>query len=187
MSGATSVSVLLSAWRQGDRRALDELIPIVYAELHQLAERHLRRERPDHTFRPTELVGELYLRLADNQPDVLDRVHFFGIAAKMMRQILVDHARRRNAVKRNMGVQPVALDEAALSAGDRPDAMIALDDALSALERIDERKARAIEMHYFGGLTQAEIATVLDVHVNTVARDLSVGQAWIKRRINGEG
>ena len=178
--------MLLREWRTGDRRALDELIPIIYAELHRLADAHLRRERADHTFRPTELVGELYLRLADDQPEVLDRVHFFGLASKMMRQILVDHARRRNAVKRNMGVQPVTLEDASVSI-DRPDAMIALDDALSALEKLDERKARAIEMHYFGGLTHNEIATVLDVHVNTVGRDLSLGQAWIKRHITDQG
>jgi RNA polymerase sigma factor (TIGR02999 family) len=179
------VTLLLRDWRAGDRAALDELIPKIYAELHRLAAKYLRGERVDHTLRPTDLVSEAYLRLADGEhPDWNDRVHFFAIAARTMRQILVDHARKRNAVKRGDGERPVTLDEG-LVAVDRPEAMIALDEALSALETFDERKARVIDLHYFGGLTHQEVAEVLGVHANTVARDLRLAEAWIHRHLQG--
>jgi RNA polymerase sigma factor (TIGR02999 family) len=183
---ARTVTLLLRDWRGGDRAALDELMPIIYAELHRLAAGYLRGERVGHTFRPTELVSEAYLRLADGgQPEWNDRAHFFAIAARTMRQILVDHARKRNAAKRGDGERPVTLDEG-LIAVDRPEAMIALDEALVALEKFDDRKARAVELHYFGGLTHEEVAQALEVHVNTVARDLRLAEAWIHRHVRGE-
>ena len=183
---ARTVTLLLRDWRAGDHAARADLIAIVYAELHKLASRYLRAERPGHTFRPTDLVSEAYLRLADgSQPDWNDRGHFFAIAARSMRQILVDHARKRNAAKRGDGDRPLTLDDNTVAEA-RPEQMVALDEALVALEQLDERKARVIELHYFGGMTQEEIAPVLDVHVNTVARDLSFAKAWIHRRLAGE-
>ncbi len=181
MSDARTVTVLLRAWRDGDRGALDELIPRVYDELHRLAGVFLRGERPGHTFRATDLVSEAYLRLSGGSPpDWNDRVHFFAVAARHMRQVLVDHARRTHADKRGGGERPVTLDETTVAEG-RPDEVIALDDGLRALSEIDERKARVVELHYFGGMTQQEIAAALGVHVATVARDLKVAEAWLHR------
>jgi len=178
-----TVTVLLSAWREGDRTALDELMPIIYEELYGLASRYMRGERPGHTLRPTDLVSEAYLRLGGSAPPEWNgRVHFFAVAARNMRQILVDHARKRSAEKRGAGAKPVTFDEQ-LIAGDRPSELVALDEALVALAALDDRKARAVELHYFGGLSQAEIAEVLDVHVNTVARDLRLAEAWLNRHI----
>ena len=184
MSGsARSVTVLLRDWRAGDRAALDELMPRVYAELHKLASSYMRGERSGHTMRPTDLIGEAYLRLADaTPPELNDRVHFFAIAARTMRQILVDHARKHGADKRGAGVKPVTLDEQVVASG-RSDELIVLDHALDELAKFDERKARAIELRYFAGLTQEEIAKALDVHVNTVARDLKLAEAWLHRHL----
>jgi RNA polymerase sigma factor (TIGR02999 family) len=185
--GARTLTLLLHDWRGGDRTALDELMPLVYAELHKLAAGYLRGERVGHTFRPTDLVSEAYLRLADGgQPEWTDRVHFFAIAARTMRQILVDHARKRNAAKRGDGARPVTLDDAVI-APDRPEDLLALDAAMVALEAFDARKANAVELHYFGGLTHEEVAEALGVHVNTVARDLRLAEAWIQRHMRGEG
>jgi RNA polymerase sigma factor (TIGR02999 family) len=179
-----TVTMLLRDWRAGNRAAFDELVPMVYAELELLAAKHMRGERPGHTFRPNDLVSEAYLRLASigETPEWSDRCHFFAIAARTMRQILVEHARKRAAAKRGAGVRPVTFEEA-LATTERPEAVVALDDALKALAEFDERKARTIELHFFGGLTQNEIAEVLQVHVNTVAKDLRLAQAWIYRRL----
>jgi RNA polymerase sigma factor (TIGR02999 family) len=175
--------MLLRDWRAGNEAALEELMPLVYGELHKLAASYMRGERPGHTLRPTDLVGEAYLRLAEgSKPELNDRVHFFAIAARTMRQILVDHARKRGASKRGSGDRPVTLDEAVVG-GERPDELLALDEALEALSKFDERKARVVELHYFGGLTQNEIAEALAVHVNTVARDLKLAEAWIHRHL----
>lgn len=155
----------------------------VYAELHKLASSYMRGERAGHTMRPTDLIGEAYLRLADaTPPELNDRVHFFAIAARTMRQILVDHARKYGADKRGAGVKPVTLDEQVV-ASDRSDELIVLDHALDVLAKFDERKARAIELRYFAGLTQEEIANALDVHINTVARDLKLAEAWLHRHL----
>jgi RNA polymerase sigma factor (TIGR02999 family) len=182
-----TVTVLLRAWRDGDRAALDELLPVIYEELYRLASRYMRGERAGHTLRPTDLVSEAYLRLGGSSPpDWNGRVHFFAVAARNMRQILVDHARKRSAEKRGAGVKAVTFDEQ-LIAGDRPSELVALDEALVALAAFDERKARAVELHYFGGLTQAEIAEVLDVHINTVARDLRLAEAWLHRYVSEQG
>ncbi len=181
MAEDRTITALLRAWRDGEAGALTELMPIVYDQLRRLAGRHLRGERSDHTFRPTELVSEAYLRLSNGAPPSWnDRVHFFAVAARNMRQILIDHARKRVAEKRGDGARAITFDEQ-LIAGDRPHELIALDDGLLALATFDERKARAIELHYFGGLTQPEIAEVLEVHVNTVMRDLRLGEAWLHR------
>jgi RNA polymerase sigma-70 factor, ECF subfamily len=177
---------LLRAWRQGDRAAFDEIAPLIYDELRRLAAFHLRGERPGHTFSPTDLISEVYLRLAGGaQLDFADRAHFFAIASRNMRQILVDHARKRCADKRGAGERPLELDETRIST-DRPWELAALDDALVELAKFDERKARVIELHYFGGLTQEEISAVCEIHVNTVSRDLRFSEAWLRRQLRTE-
>lgn len=182
---ADELTMLLRAWRNGDRAAFDQVAPLIYEELRRIAAFHLRGERPGHTFGPTELISEAYLRLAGGKLEFADRAHFFAIASRSMRQILVDHARKRCADKRGAGERTVALDETQVST-DRPFELIALDDALEALAKFDERKARITELHYFGGLTQDEIAAVCGVHVNTVARDLRLSEAWLRSRLRGE-
>lgn len=180
------LTTLLRAWRRGDRAAFDAIAPAIYSELRRLATFHLRGERPGHTFGPTELISEAYLRLAGGALEFHDRAHFFAIASRSMRQILVDHARRRCAEKRGAGERPVELDETRVAI-ERPFELVALDDALEELTKFDERKARITELHYFGGLTQEEIAAVCEVHVNTVARDLRLSEAWLRTRLRGQG
>jgi len=184
-TGDASVTSLLQAWAEGDRSALDRLTSAVYDELRRLAAAYLRRERPDHTLSPTALVSEAFLRLAGGEhPAYEHRVQFFAVAARHMRRILVDHARRRTAEKRGGRDRPVTFDEG-LVAGDRPEDLVALDEALEALAAMDERKARAVELHYFGGMSQKEVAAALGVHENTVARDLRLAQAWLYRHMLG--
>ena len=176
-----SVTALIKAWVQGDAGALDRLAPLIYDQLHRLAAACMRRERPGHTLSPTALVSEAFLRLAGGEhPTYDDRVQFFAVAARHMRRILVDHARRRTAGKRGGRDRPVTFDEG-LYSGDRPDELVALDDALEALAAVDERKARAVELHYFGGMGHKEIGVALSVHENTVARDLRLAEAWLHR------
>jgi RNA polymerase sigma factor (TIGR02999 family) len=185
--GNTPVTVLLRAWAAGDRDALDRLTPLVYDELRRLAGAYLRRERSGHTLRPTELVSEAFLRLSGGEhPPYEDRVQFFAVAARHMRRILVDHARRRTAAKRGGAQRPVTFDEELVSGG-RPEELLALDEAIEALAAVDERKARAVELHYFGGMGHQEIAAVLSVHENTVARDLRLAEAWLHRHLTGAG
>jgi RNA polymerase sigma factor (TIGR02999 family) len=180
-----SVTLLLRAWAQGDRDAFDRLTPVVYSELRRLAGSYMRRERPDHTLSPTALVSEAFLRLVGGEhPAYEDRVQFFAVAAHHMRRILVDHARRRTAQKRGGRERPESIDEGMIS-GDRPGELVALDDALTALTAMDERKARAVELHYFGGMSQKEVAAALSVHENTVARDLRLARAWLHRHMIG--
>jgi RNA polymerase sigma factor (TIGR02999 family) len=179
------ITLLLHAFAGGDRTALDHLIPLVYTELRKIADGHLRNERPGHTLQPTALVHEAYARLIDQrQPDYQDRVHFLAVAAQVMRQILIDHARKKFAAKRG-GSQPrFSLDEAYDAAIERPSLMIRLDDALKALEAHDALKARLIEMRFFGGLTAEESAEVLKLPVNDVRRGLRVAQAWLQRELD---
>lgn len=178
--------MLLRAWREGDRAAFDEMVPIIHDELRRLASSQLRGERKDHTLRPTELVSEAYLRLAGGGAfGFNDRVHFFAIASRVMRQILVDHARNRSRGKRGGGVRPDEFKDTMVATG-RPWELVALDDALEELAKFDERKARVIELHYFGGLTHEEIAAVCNVHTNTVARDLRLGEAWLRRELRAD-
>ena len=178
------LTVLLTQVKDGDKSALDELVPLAYAELRRLADSYLRNERTEHTLQPTALVHEAYMRLVgQDQPDYRNRSHFFGVAAQLMRQILVDHARSRNAHKRGGGEANLSMDDAAGSGDRRPDAFLDLDFALRKLEERDPRKARVIEMRFFGGLTAKESAEVLEVSVETVRRDLRLGQAWLQREL----
>jgi RNA polymerase sigma factor (TIGR02999 family) len=181
---ADNVTTLLRAWGQrGDHAAFDKIWPLIYDELQRRAVRLLRRERSSHTLAPTDLIHEAYLRLAGGmQLEFKDRAHFFAIAARCMRQILVDRARRRRADKRGSGNRPTVLDENCIAI-ERSWDLVALDDALDELAKHSERKARVVELHYFGGLTQDEIAAVCDVHVNTVARDLHFSEAWLRRHL----
>ena len=188
MVANAGVTVLLRAWTEGDKDALERLTPLVYDELRRLAGAYMRRERAGHTLTPTELVSEAFVRLAGggDQPAFQDRVQFFALAARQMRHILVDHARRRSADKRGGKERPVTLDEETISL-ERPDELVALDEALDALAAMDERKARVVELHYFGGMGQKEIAAALSVHENTVARDLRLAEAWLHRHLTSGG
>jgi len=177
------VSELLVRWRKGDREALDRLIPIVYRELREIAHRFLGRERPDHTLRSTALVHEAYLRLVQQGPiHAENRAHFVGVAACLMRQILVDYARGHAADKRDAGFK-VEFDEAMALAMVRSVDVIALDDALSALARIDEQQGQIVELRFFGGLTTEETAEVLRISPATVKRDWNVAKAWLTREM----
>jgi RNA polymerase sigma factor (TIGR02999 family) len=178
------VTNLLAAWSGGDRAALERLMPLVERELHLLASRYLRRERPGHTLQTTALVHEAYLRLVD-QRDVRwqNRAHFFGIAAQMMRRILVDHARRIAYARRGGGAAKVSLDEACVVSAERAAELVALDDALLALARLDERKCRVVELRYFGGLSVEETAEVLGVSTDTVGRDWRAARAFLRREL----
>jgi RNA polymerase sigma factor (TIGR02999 family) len=178
----------LLAWSRNDKAALDRMLPVVYQELHRLAERHLGRERPGHTLQPTALVHEAYLRLVDQRSaDWRNRAQFFGLAASMMRRILVNHARDRRAEKRGGGAEPVSLSLVEATSG-RPEVeLIALEDALQHLGELDQRKARVVELKFFGGLTVDEIAEVLAVSGATVERDWAFAKAWLYDAIEGTG
>lgn len=183
------LSTLLRAWSGGDQSALDRLTPIVYAELHRLASRHMRRERPGHSLQTTALVNEAYMRLVDyKRMQWQNRAHFFAVSAQLMRRILVEHARRHN-LKRGGGVLHISLDEAAMVGGDRgadPGVeFVALDDALNALARLDPRKVQVVEMRFFGGLSVEETAEVLKVSSVTVKRDWSTAKLWLYRELAG--
>ena len=181
------VTERLLAWRGGDREALDQLIPLVYDHLRQLAHRYMRRERAGHTLQTTAIVNEVYLRLIDQrQVHFENRAHFFAIAAQLMRRIVVDHARTQHRAKRGGGAEQLTLDEAALMSPVQSAEMLALDEALQSLAEIDERKARVIEMRYFGGLSVEETAAVLEVSENTVIRDWALAKAWLRREMDGE-
>ncbi len=181
------VTNLLLAWRNGDAQALECLTPLVYDELRRLAARYLQHERAGHTLQATALVNEAYLQLI-NQPQVdwQSRAHFIGIAARLMRQILVDHARARIADKRNAGVAALALDDAVEVLHHKTPDLIALDDALLDLAKLDERKSRIIELRYFGGLSMEEIAEVTGLSVATLRRDLRMAEAWLGRQMQKE-
>jgi len=183
-SKSGEVTRLLRNWSSGDAEALNELAPLVYEELHRLAGTFLRGERPGHTLQATALVHEAYIRLVEqDQPEWHSRAHFTAVAAHYMRQILVDHARRRNAAKRGQGCQALSIDQIVACSPDRSESLLALDEALTELSAAAPDKCRMIEMHFFGGMTQEEISTVLSVHVNTVARRLRVAQAWLQSRM----
>jgi RNA polymerase sigma-70 factor, ECF subfamily len=188
MGGSASVSQLLIAWGRGEAAALDELAPRVYRELHKVARAYLRRGRPNQTFQPTALINEAFFRLLD-QPQPVQwkgRAHFYGIAARLMRMILVDHARARNAAKRGGAGIPVTLDDwMAVSPSRAPD-VLEINEALDRLTAVDERKAKVIELRYFGGMDREEVATALGLTVPTVKRDLRLGEAWLRRFLAGE-
>lgn len=181
-----NITHLLKEWSEGDRQALDELTPLVYEELRQQAARYLRKERPNHSLQATALINEAFLRLIDVK-DVQwqNRAHFFAIAANLMRRILVDHARRRDAEKRGGSQVCLTLDEG-LAWANEPDVdLLAIDEALDRLAVIDEQQARVVELRFFSGLTVEETATALGISPKTVKRDWSVARAWLKREIGG--
>jgi RNA polymerase sigma factor (TIGR02999 family) len=184
-SAAADISGLLRAWSDGDQRALDLLTPLVYDELHRLARRHMKREPAGHSLQTTALVNEAYMRLVQyKRMQWQDRVHFFAVSAQVMRRILVDHARRHN-LKRGEGMVHVSLDEVAVVGGERAADLVALDDAMNALARLDARKARVVELRFFGGLSVAETAELLQISTVTVMRDWSTAKAWLYRELNG--
>jgi len=188
MGGSPSVSQLLMAWGRGEAGALEQLTPQVYRELHKVARAYLRRGRPNQTLQPTALINEAYLRLLDPSQHVQweSRAHFFGIAARLMRMILVDHARAQQAAKRGGAGTPVTLDDCmAVSPGRAPD-ILEIDQALDRLAAVDQRKAKVIELRYFGGMDREEVAAALGLTVPTVKRDLRLGEAWLRRFLGGE-
>ena len=181
------VTALLVAWSEGDRGALDRLAPLVYAELHRLAKSYMRKERAGQTLQTTALIHEAYVRLIDAQEIKWEnRAHFFGVAARIMRQILVATAREHSAQKRGGRAQQVSLDEGLIVSQRYDEDLISIDEALSALAEFDERKAKVVEMRFFGGLTEQEIATALSVSPETVRRDWRIARSWLRRRISGE-
>lgn len=183
-SGLSKVSQLLAAWGKGDAAALASLAPLVHAELHRIASRHMRGERPGHVLQPTALINEAWLRLVNaSERDWHNRAHFYGIAAHLMRQILIDHARAVQRDKRGGGAIAIPLDDSlALSDDHLPDLLI-LDDALKRLAERDIRKSRVFELRYFGGLSVEETADVLSVAPNTIIRDWAFARAWLSREL----
>src|SRR6266436_4980346 len=178
------VSQLLVAWGNGDEAARDELMPLVYEELHRLAHQHMNRERPGHTLQTSALVNEAFMRLVD-QRDVhwQNRSHFFGLAAQMMRRILVDYARNRGYAKRGGDARQVSLDEAMIVSEERSAEVVALDEALNGLAEIDPRKSQIVELRFFGGLSIEETAAVLKVSPGTVMRDWTLAKAWLRKQM----
>jgi len=182
------VTQLLVRWREGDRRALDELMPLVHDELCRLASRYMRGERPGHTLQTSALVNEAYLRLIGHEEvQWQDRVHFFAVAAQTMRRVLVDHARRRGNRKRGGDALKVTLDEALIVSDERAAEVIALDDALARLAELAPRKSQLVELRFFGGLSIEETAEVLGVSPGTVMRDWTFTKAWLRKEVAGGG
>jgi RNA polymerase sigma factor (TIGR02999 family) len=182
---SNEISTLLRAWSKGDQSAVERLTAIVYEELRRLAHYYMQRERPGHTLQTTALVNEAYIRLVDyKRMQWQDRAHFFAVAAQVMRRILVDHARSHN-IKRGAGVPHVGLDDVAVVSGDRTGDLVALDDAMNALARLDLRKVQIVEMRFFGGLSVEETAEVLKMSPATVRRDWSIAKFWLYRELGG--
>jgi RNA polymerase sigma factor (TIGR02999 family) len=178
------VTQLLAKLSSGDRTALDELLPLVYDELRRLADRYLRRERSDHTLQATALVNEAYLRLVDQNVPWQNRAHFFGVAAEMMRRILVDHARSHQAQKRGSGGVKLSLDEAINMSDERAADLISLDEALNALAQFDPQKSRIVELRFFAGLSIEETAKVLGIGTATVIRQWRMAKAWLYHEVS---
>lgn len=175
----------LIAWSNGDEAARDALIPAVYQELRRMADYYLRGENAGHSLQPTALVHEAYLRLIDQtKVEWQNRAHFFGVAAQMMRRILVDHAKTKHRVKRGGTAPKVSLDETVNLSSERAAELVALDDALKVLDELDERKSRIVELRYFGGLTVDETAQVLGVSDKTVMRDWNLAKAWLYQQLS---
>ena len=184
ISSSHEVTQLLRAWSNGDQAALARLAPLVDAELHRLADSFLRRERPGHTLQTTALINEAYLRLIDDSAvEWQNRAHFYGIAAQLMRRILVDHARRRRKLKRGGGALRVSLAEAENGAQEPSSDIIALDDALSSLSKFDLRKSQIVELKFFGGLGEEAIAAVLKTSLRTVQREWNLARAWLYQEL----
>jgi RNA polymerase sigma factor (TIGR02999 family) len=185
MEKSHKITRILGEWRDGKRDALDELIPLVYNELHRQAKRYLRRERGNHTLQTTALINEAYLRLVDQRNIGFEsRAHFFAIAAQQMRRILVDHARSKHREKRGGHDAPLQLDETIQISGAEPDVdLLALDEALDRLASVDPQQARVVELRYFSGLTLEETAAVMDVSRTSVATDWRMAKAWLHREL----
>ena len=184
---AKNVTALLAQWRCGDAHAFERLMPLVYDELQRLASSHLRRERANHTLNTTALVHEAYLNLVGEEaPSWQNRAHFFAVAARAMRHILIDYARRRNRAKRGGRHRHVSIDDAALLSEDGVEDLLALDQAMTELEAIDERLCRIVECRHFAGLTIAETADAMDLSPATVKRDWNLARAWLHRALNGD-
>ena len=181
-STSPEVSQLLLAWSEGDRSALHELLPLVEDELHRLAHRYMSHERDNHTLQTTALVNEAYLKLIDQNVRWQNRAHFFGIAAQIMRRILIDHARKHLGAKG--GGEKISLDEVAVVGDERAAELIALDDALKSLAKLDERKGRVVELRYFGGLSVEEMCEVLEVSAETITRDWRSAKAFLRRELS---
>ena len=179
---------MLAEWSEGNQSALDELYPLVYEELHRLARRYMSRERKGHTLQTTALINEAYVRLVD-QRNVhwANRSHFFAISARIMRRILIDHARRHGYAKRGGGAQQVSLEEAATITPEQGLEMIRLDEALKSLAELDPRRSQVVELRFFGGLNNEEIARVLKISKNTVTRDWNMARAWLYQQLTGSG
>ncbi len=185
---AQEVTALLQAWRGGDQAALDRLVPMMYAELHRLAHSYLRRERPDHTLQTSALVNEAYLRLVEaGEVDWKSRAHFLAVSATLMRRILVDYARSRASRKKGGRVPKVEFKDEIVGRRGRLEDLLALDEALTALEAFDARKAKVVELHFFGGLSPDETAEVLEVSPDTVFRDWRLAKAWLMQQLKAEG
>ncbi len=179
------VTLMLRAWGVGDQAALDLLIPILEKELHAIARRYMRLENPGHTLQTTALVNEAYLRLVDvKQANWNDRAHFLAVCAQIMRRILVDHARARRTDKRGGGMKPITLDEALVVSPDVGTDVVAVDEALSTFEKIDPRKAKVVELRFFGGLSVEETAAALRISVESVARDWRLAKVWLMRHLS---
>jgi RNA polymerase sigma factor (TIGR02999 family) len=185
-SPSRDVTELLLAMGQGDPSALERLVPLVHSELRRLARRQMRRERTGHTLQTTALVNEAYLRLIDvSRVTWQDRTHFFAMSARLMRRVLVDHARSRRRAKRGAGASMISLEAAAGVALERPSDLVALDDALTALAAVDARKAQVVEMRFFSGFTVEETAAALAVSVETIMRDWRLAKVWLLRELGG--
>ena len=182
---ADDVTSLLVASSKGDQEALNQLLPLVYDELRRLADRYLHRERSDHTLQATALVHEAYLRLIDQRVSWANRAHFFGVAAEMMRRILIDHARSRQAAKRGSGGIKISLDDVLDLTDERAADLIALDDALKALAEFDPQKAKVVELRFFGGLSIEETAAVMGLGTATITRQWRLAKAWLYHELSG--
>ena len=178
---------LLDDWKHGDPSALEKLTPLIYDELRRIAHRYARRERNGHTLQTTALINEAYVRLAGHDsPDWQNRQHFFAVTAQVMRHVLIDHARRRRALKYGAGAQQVSLSEAEAMTNERATELIALDDALAELAVLDSRKSEVVQLRYFGGLSLEETAEALGVSLMTVRRDWRAAKAWLYKAVNDE-
>jgi RNA polymerase sigma-70 factor, ECF subfamily len=178
------VTLLLKAMKNGDESASEKLFPLVYTELHRLARSYMRRERPDHTLQPTALINEAYLRLARDNIDWQSRQHFIGVAANVMRRLLVDHARAHNAERRSGGADRVELGEGLMVSIERSAEVLALHDALTALEALDPRQAKVVELRYFGGFSVAEIGDILEMSPRSVKRHWALARIWLLKQMN---
>ncbi len=187
-SASQDITLLLTDWSKGDELALEQLMPLVYDELRRMAKRYMRRQPSGHTFQTTELIHEAYLKIAKHgEQDWRNRAHFFGVAAKAMRHILVDYARSKHSQKRGGWQERVTLTDETAVSGDQSKDIIALDDALNLLAALDQRKSRVVELKYFGGITNEEIAEVLKISTDTVKRDWRFARTWLLRELSVAG